>query len=407
MVNLGLIYANGKGVIKDLNIAFQWWRRAIALGDDLAAAMLGLSLAQYSKNEKELLQAARLLEWAAGEGYGEAAYMLGALYQSGRGVARDETRSIEWLHHAVRLGHPVAAFTLASVFETQNQPDKAIKLLRMAAEKGYGRAQALLGDAYIQGLGVPRNLKVAANWSKKAATQGDAVGQSTFAYLLSTGKGIKRNKAEAARFYLLAAKQGHGAAAHNLSMMLLLGDGVVRDYVDGAKWAALAASQGEPTAINNLAHSLSKGLGVKRDPAAAVELFRRAAKFGQPNAMHSLAGILRRGRGVDRNPAEAYYWIVLAERLYEKNSPARDNAGLFKRQLYGRLAIDGIDRKAIERRAARFVPEQSPALVIPPPKPYEGPVEKTTLITLEDAMPQPNKNTIPRGEIPIRNDFAT
>lgn len=406
MVNLGNMYAGGTGVAKDRAAAIRWWRKATKLGEDRAAAMLGLTLMRNTQSDKDLVEAARLLQWATSAGYGEAAFALSTLYRDGMGVPRSQEKWIASLNHAVRLGHPVAAVVLAGVFNKRNQASKGFKLLRLAANKGYARGQALVGLMYRDGHGIARNPRAAVRWFRKAAAQGDAMAQYSLAHALSTGRGVDTDLPEAARYYRLAAEQGHGGAAHNLSLMLLHGKGVPRDYVAGVKWATVAAEQGEPTAINNVAYSLSRGLGVKRDPAAAVELYRRAAEYGQPNAMHSLAGYYFRGVGVTRDPAEAYYWIVLAERFYENLPQAREKVRQIKRQLYGRLAVEGIDRAVVEKRAAAFAPKPRPTLNVPHPEPYNLPLEKAEVATLQDALPSPKEKpeSIYQDQFKIRNE---
>src|SRR5262249_13978000 len=69
MTNLGLMYADGRGVAKDEEEAVRWYRRAAEAGN--AAAM----------------------------------HNLGFMYRNGRGVSRDMQNAAVWVFKALRAGN--------------------------------------------------------------------------------------------------------------------------------------------------------------------------------------------------------------------------------------------------------------------------------------------------------------
>ena len=74
--NLGLAYANGIGVAKDLEEAVKWYRKAAEQGDV------------------------------------QAQYYLGNAYGLGQGIAQDEEEAVKWLLKAAAQGHQDARFIL-------------------------------------------------------------------------------------------------------------------------------------------------------------------------------------------------------------------------------------------------------------------------------------------------------
>ena len=87
-------------------------------------------------------------------------------------------------------------------------PQEAVKWLRLAAESGYPKAEALLGLTLVTEAEV-RNEEEGRRWVRKAAADGDPLGQSLLGEFLLSGKaGIARNEAEAAAWYRKAAEQG-------------------------------------------------------------------------------------------------------------------------------------------------------------------------------------------------------
>ena len=58
---------------------------------------------------------------------------------------------------------------------------------------------------YNLGLGVDQDYKAAAKWYRKAADQGNVLGQLSIARLYSQGKGVIKNLKEAEKWYLRSA----------------------------------------------------------------------------------------------------------------------------------------------------------------------------------------------------------
>ena len=66
---------------------------------------------------------------------------------------------------------------------------EAVKWLRKAAEQGDALGQYGLGFMYANGHGVPRDDAEAAKWSRKAAEQGLASAQFVLGYIFENGRG--------------------------------------------------------------------------------------------------------------------------------------------------------------------------------------------------------------------------
>ena len=79
---------------------------------------------------------------AAEQGTAEAQYLLGVMYEKGRGVQQDYAKARKWWGKA--------------------------------AAQGYAEAQCDLGSMYAEGRGVLPDYTMAREWFEKAAAQGDA-----------------------------------------------------------------------------------------------------------------------------------------------------------------------------------------------------------------------------------------
>ena len=106
--NLGVIYASGKGVPKDLKTSAKWHRLAADQGNADAQYNLGVYLEHgrgVTKNSKEALKYFRL---AAEQGSTKAQYNVGVFNVQARGTEKDLIRGYKWLAIAASKGYEPA-----------------------------------------------------------------------------------------------------------------------------------------------------------------------------------------------------------------------------------------------------------------------------------------------------------
>ena len=139
--NLGLCYADGKGVTQSYTEAVKYWRLAAGQGNAGAQLALGNCYAEGKGVTQSYTEAVKYFRLAAGQGNASAQLNLGLCYAKGNGV-------------------------------TQNITD-AVKYFRLAAEQSNATAQLNLGISYYLGFGVTENDEEAKKWFEKAAAQGD------------------------------------------------------------------------------------------------------------------------------------------------------------------------------------------------------------------------------------------
>ena len=114
--------------------------------------------------------------WAE-QGHATAQFLLGVMYDNGRGVAEDDREAVRWY--------------------------------RKAAEQGHATAQSLLGVMYANGEGVPEDDREAVRWFRKAAEQGDADAQHNLGVMYAKGEGVPQDDVRAYLWFNLAAALGN------------------------------------------------------------------------------------------------------------------------------------------------------------------------------------------------------
>ncbi len=96
--------------------------------------------------------------------------------------------------------------------------DKAFFWLSKAAHSGDPQAQYLLGMMYENGLKVAQNMKRAVEWYEKAAAQNDAMAQYNLAMIYKDGKGGIKKDLKKARHLIEALEHSRKALAHQASL---------------------------------------------------------------------------------------------------------------------------------------------------------------------------------------------
>ena len=88
---------------------------------------------------------------------------------------------------------------------------------RDGAQAGIPEEEYNLGASYRWGVGMERNLILAAQWIRKAAEQGYPIAERTIGEMYEKGEGLPVNQGEAMRWYRRAAQQGDAAAQKDLA----------------------------------------------------------------------------------------------------------------------------------------------------------------------------------------------
>jgi hypothetical protein len=115
--------------------------------------------------------------------------------------------------------------------------------LRQSAEQDFAPAQCQLGENYLAGDGIEKNLDKGIKWLRKAAEQNYDEAQYLLGKCYDKGQGVPKDHQEAIKWYAKAAEQGLAKAQYKLGCIYINGDGVEVDYDEGIEWLQTAAEQ--------------------------------------------------------------------------------------------------------------------------------------------------------------------
>lgn len=173
--DLGVMYAQGLGVLRDLNAAASWYRKAADQGNAEAEFALGQMYAHGWGVPRDTADAIRWFEmansvdsdgpptdWLAIEGYG---------------MDKDPAQAVFWYQKAANSGHPEAQYFLALQYASgkgvKKDEEQAERWISSSASQGYAAAMAELGRRFANGIGIAEDDKRAYFWLTLAYLHGD------------------------------------------------------------------------------------------------------------------------------------------------------------------------------------------------------------------------------------------
>lgn len=272
-------------------------------------------------------------------------------------AAHPTTTDISKLIKQAKSGDAQAEYDLGEAYlDGRGVPKdeaEAVRWFRKAAEQGNAAAQTYVAVGYVE----TKNYVEAVRWYRKAAEQGDLVaGGQLCAFEYESGAGLisRTNydpEPEDARLCRKVAEQGYADAQLNLGQLYANGFGVPKDEAEAVRWYLKAAEHGLAIAQHDLAWMYRNGQGAAKDEAEAARWFRKAAEQGYARAQLMLGMSYELGEGVPKDETEAYFWLNLSGSILPEAGAERDRMG---------ASFTSAKRMEIQERCTRWT-ETHPA----------------------------------------------
>lgn len=198
---------------------------------------------------------------------------------------------------------------------------EAVDSLKKLAQEKHSRAQDIVGSFFLDGEVVEQNLEVAFEWFMKAANQGYSKGQYNVGECYFNSWGVGKNESIAVDWYKSSADLDYSTAQNELGECYLYGRGIEMDTHKAIEWFKLAEKRtperrGSPYARVNLGHCYFNGWGVIQDYDEAFKYYQEST-FSLESKYHlGLCYLYGLGTGEDKFVACEYFRDV-AERNKE------------------------------------------------------------------------------------------
>jgi TPR repeat protein len=183
---------------------------------------------------------------------------------------RAREREIELLTARAKAGDAKAQFELWDALSGTPDSWKGEQWLKRSAELGYAEAEREMGDRAE----AADEHKLAVDWYRKAALQGDGSANTAMGFAYLTGEGVPLDVSKAAQFLEAGAERGDAFAAEELGgCYRRAGDCLLSaDFNAACKWLFIARALGNgPTCDADVQSHLS--------PFQILEARQRAENF--------------------------------------------------------------------------------------------------------------------------------
>ncbi len=124
--NLGVMYYVGEGVKQNYTSAKQWFQKAVDQGNSRAQFNLGVMYYRGEGMEVDLKKAYTLFTNAAMQGFGEAQFNLGVMEAKGEGKVADITKAYAWFTLAKERGNIRASEVITTIEERVSKAELAV-----------------------------------------------------------------------------------------------------------------------------------------------------------------------------------------------------------------------------------------------------------------------------------------
>jgi len=268
---------------------------------------------------------------------------------------------------------------------------KAMERYKLASVEGNSTAKNNIGWLYLNGLGVERNLKAAAEWFEKAAQYDNTTAMINLGNICegygSSDEGNPDYKG-AVKWYTQAAQLGDPKAKLNLGNMYHYGHGVRKNYrkaaetykelamsgdveayfyiglyfqngfhfkqnYDAAKYFyEMGAAGNDSLSMMNLGVMYGKGLGAEVDHEKALYWYKQAGDRGDTLAYVNIGWFFEKGLAVEQDYKQAIYW-------YKKGAAAREPHAMNN---LGAMYERGLDVKKDQKKAEYWYAKAREAL---------------------------------------------
>lgn len=226
--------------------AFEVAKNEADKGDGQAALLLGMMFDRGIAVDPNQAEALRWYQQASLNPI--SAFILGTYYSQGTNVSQDAEKGRALLQQSADAGFSYANLNLAVL--KQQQGERFLPELDAAMTSGNSKAGLLLADYYLSLASDEQQMKQARDIYQHFAAKGDKAGQLKLAFMYEKGLGGPVDAVEAEKWYTLAAEQGQPQAQFLLGHLYQLGwQGMKPDYAQAKKWYSSAQAKYAPAAV--------------------------------------------------------------------------------------------------------------------------------------------------------------
>lgn len=313
-VLLGDLYRpGGQGMVAmDPAKAFDFYRKAVALGYDVARLRIGEMTAIGQGVAKDVTAGIAMIEEVVARTRNPAGLvLLGSLYSRSDGgvISIDFAKAFGYFRRAADSGDETGILRTGEMLARGRGTGQSYQagraMLAGLADQGDTFALIALGDLLSDATVAPVDLAAAVASYDKAASLGHSDALVRLGDLYSRNGSITSELPRAFSYYARASQAGNVLGKLRAGEMTLLGRGTNRDVESGLAQMNALAKDGDSDALNLLGALYQRGIGglLQADPARAYGYFSKSSDAGSVIGSVRAGEMMVRGQGTAKNVA--------------------------------------------------------------------------------------------------------
>lgn len=308
---LGMMYANGIGVMADTDKALKYYNQAIKL-EYLPSF---IEAGDILEKQKQYLKASKLYKRAIKLKSIEAFERLAFLHLQKKLATYNMLDAEVWLKKGAHLGSGRAMNGLAYFYYNSFSGTQDIEMsmlwLKKAVEQGDLTAHYNLGKFHLLGVNVEQDTAKGIEYLEYATNNGDDRAAFELGEAYFSGEKLPKDRSRALVYFRQSAFRDNIQAISRLGDFYHYGyGGVEKNYNLAFEYYTKSAEQGYVLAIHQLGIMYYNGTGIEKNTNKAVELFTKAAQLGFYESMYTLGLLME--KSAPPNYTTALYWYQQA-----------------------------------------------------------------------------------------------
>eukprot|EP01127_Copromyxa_protea_P010571 TRINITY_DN2576_c1_g1_i1.p1 TRINITY_DN2576_c1_g1~~TRINITY_DN2576_c1_g1_i1.p1 ORF type:complete len:576 (+),score=114.39 TRINITY_DN2576_c1_g1_i1:189-1916(+) len=213
-----------------------------------------------------------------------ALYVLGMAGIQGKYPCNPE----ELLTKAATKGDAPSCVALMDIYK--NSPEKLIDFVEKLVEKKVPEGYCLKGYMKAQGIAYKKDKTEAPKWYRLASVHGHKAAPYFLGQMYLRGDGVQRNLMEAKKFFEIGITRQESRAMHGLACVYLFEE-ETKNVVEGERWLRRASRMGYSYSTYLLGNLRYFGKVLEQDKAEGLAALRAAADAGIDEAVELLGRI--------------------------------------------------------------------------------------------------------------------
>lgn len=337
--DLGRIYSSGLGVDKNMEVAHEYYVKALVGFKEVEAQKpwkyteyrIGKMVASGLGTVQDYQEAAEWFELSAEKKYKYAQYSLGALYYCGQGVEQDLGKAFELYLKSAKQGFPYADFEVAKMFRDGFGTDKDESKSEQHFKKAFqgfelleksshdDKIQYRLGWMLQNGIGTDQDIPRAKEYYAKSEKLGNIFSGFALAKLILKEENPKPEELQKAIEFLRSVADSDDAselksikssATYLLGKLFLDGKIVSKDISQAVRYLMMSANENNPWASYQLGKFFLQGIEMPKDTEKAIKYLTNSADAGNQFSQYVLGKTYLLGKDVSRDKELAVKWLT-------------------------------------------------------------------------------------------------